>query len=136
MHLLTSFISGLIFAIGLSVSGMVNPQKVIGFLNIFGDWDPSLAFVMGGAVLFNFVFFRMILKRESTLLKTDFSMPVRKAVDKNLVFGSILFGIGWGMFGICPGPGLVNLFRFDPKILVFVLAMMVGMVLFRKTQKQ
>ncbi|MBD64842.1 MAG: YeeE/YedE family protein [Halobacteriovoraceae bacterium] len=118
-----SLISGIIFAIGLSISGMINPHKVKGFLDIFGNWDYSLAFVMGGAVGLNYFTFKYFEK------KHELNTPT--AIDKNLIIGSALFGIGWGLIGICPGPGIVNLINFDLGILVFVVAMLLGMSLYR-----
>jgi uncharacterized membrane protein YedE/YeeE len=127
---LFAFIAGLIFSIGLVISGMTNPQKVIGFLDLFGDWDYSLAFVMGGAVIFNFFSFRMIQKGKP-ICANEFSLPTKKQLDKDLLVGSILFGIGWGLLGFCPGPAMVNLVSFNLSALVFVLSMFGGMYLFQ-----
>jgi uncharacterized membrane protein YedE/YeeE len=135
MVIVISFILGALFSTGLAISGMVNPNKVIGFLDIFGDWDPALAFVMAGGVLLNFVLFKFILKRNNPVLTTDFSVLSNKDVDKRLIIGSALFGIGWGIGGVCPGPGLANLFLFDPKAIVFVVFMLIGMFLFNKLNK-
>lgn len=133
MKIMISFILGSLFAVGLSISGMVNPHKVIGFLDIFGEWDPALVFVMGGGVLVNLVMFKFILKRKNPLLGGEFQLPLNKQVDKKLVLGSMLFGIGWGIGGVCPGPGLSNLFLFSPHILVFLVFMLLGMFIFQKT---
>lgn len=129
-----SFISGLIFSMGLVIAGMTNPDKVIGFLNIFREWDYALAFVMAGAVLFNLVTFKFIKRSQSPLFADKFEWPTKKDIDKRLVTGSIMFGIGWGIGGVCPGPAVANLVLFDPKIVVFVVSMLVGMFLFKKTQ--
>lgn len=136
MKNIVSHIAGIIFAIGLVVSGMINPQKVIGFLDIFGEWDYSLAFVMGGAVILNFFTFRMIKKRQAPVCHDCFELPTAKYLDKDLLFGSAIFGIGWGLIGICPGPGIVNLVTMDPKIFIFVTSMLVGMFLTRNVLKK
>lgn len=135
MVIVISFILGALFSTGLAISGMVNPNKVIGFLDIFGEWDPALAFVMAGGVMLNFVLFKFILKRNKPVLTSDFSIPSNKHIDKRLVIGSAMFGIGWGIGGVCPGPGLANLFLFDPKVIVFVVFMLIGMFLFNKLNK-
>lgn len=127
MKNIIGLIGGIIFAIGLVVSGMTNPEKVIGFLDIFGEWDYSLAFVMGGAVMVNLLFFTFILKRKP-LFNEEHALPTVFHVDKALVLGSALFGIGWGLVGICPGPGIVNLVTFEPIAIIFVLSLYVGMI--------
>ena len=126
--------AGLIFAIGLSISGMINPNKVIGFLDVFGRWDYSLAFVMAGAVVFNFFAFKY-LKNKKPICSNEHFLPTKTEIDKNLVLGSILFGTGWGLAGICPGPGIVNLVTLNPQIMLFLLAMIIGMLLFKMTAK-
>jgi len=103
------FLSGLIFGLGLIVSGMTNPAKVIGFLDLFGDWDASLAFVMIGAIAVTSTGFRFVLKREKPLYALSFSLPTRKDIDQPLVYGAILFGVGWGLVGLCPGPAVTAL---------------------------
>ena len=135
MVLVISFILGALFSTGLAISGMVNPNKVIGFLDFFGDWDPSLAFVMAGGVLLNFVLFKFILKRSNPILTADFSVPANNIIDKRLIVGSSMFGTGWGIGGVCPGPGIANLFLFDPKAITFVVFMMIGMFIFKKFYK-
>ncbi len=132
---LVGFVVGIIFAVGLVISGMTNPDKVIGFLDIFGSWDPALVFVMGGAVAFNLVSFAFIKKRPKPICHTEFDIPTNRVIDKKLIIGSSLFGIGWGIAGICPGPGIVNLSLFDPKAFVFVGSMLVGMVIFKSLSK-
>jgi uncharacterized protein len=131
MRIVVSFLLGALFSIGLTVAGMVNPNKVIGFLDLFGSWDPALIFVMGGGVTLNLILFKFILKRKNPLLSESFTLPTATAIDKRLVLGSIIFGIGWGIGGICPGPGLANLFTLDSKVLIFVIAMLIGMYLFK-----
>lgn len=122
---------GVLFSIGLSVSGMVNPNKVIGFLDIFRQWDPDLIFVMGGAAGLNFILFRFVLKRKNPILTPEFILPTSLDIDKRLIVGSALFGVGWGISGICPGPGLANLFTLKTEPLVFVIFMLLGMVVFK-----
>jgi uncharacterized membrane protein YedE/YeeE len=131
MKLIVSFILGTLFSMGLSISGMVNPDKVLGWLDFFGAWDPSLIFVMGGAVTVNILFFKLILKRKHPLLENKFSVPTKTVVDNRLLVGSALFGIGWGLGGVCPGPGLSNLFLFNPKVIAFLVAMVFGMIAFK-----
>ena len=114
---------------------MINPNKVIGFLNITGDWDPALIFVMGGAVTFNIFSFRFIKRKSKPIISREFSWHDRKDIDKRLIIGSILFGIGWGLSGICPGPAFVNISTLDPKVLAFVTSMVFGMIIFRFVDK-
>ena len=136
MKNITSLISGLIFSFGLIISGMVNPDKVIGFLDLFGKWDYSLAFVMGGAVLFNLISFTRLKKKTKSKCGDDIHWPTRKDIDAKLIIGSIMFGVGWGIVGICPGPGLVNLSLLEPKIITFVGSMIVGMFIFKLFSKR
>ena len=123
-----SFLSGLLFALGLSVSGMTEPGKVIGFLNITRSWDPSLVFVMGGAVITYFILFRLIHKRSAPLFALQFSIPERKDIDLPLLGGAVLFGIGWGLGGFCPGPAVASIFTGKPNVLLFAGSMILGMV--------
>lgn len=127
---LSSLIVGLIFGIGLILAGMTNPAKVIGFLDITGTWDPSLAFVMGGAILVAIVAFRFAKKRTINFLGGAMRMPTSDMIDKRLVIGSLLFGAGWGMAGFCPGPALTSIGTGNPKAVIFVIAMIVGMAIF------
>jgi uncharacterized membrane protein YedE/YeeE len=127
---LSSFIVGLIFGIGLILAGMTNPAKVIGFLDITGTWDPSLAFVMGGGILVAIVAFRFAKKRTVNFLGGAMRMPTSDMIDKRLVIGSLLFGAGWGMAGFCPGPALTSIGTGNPKAVIFVIAMIVGMAIF------
>lgn len=125
---LVALVSGLVFGAGLVISGMTRPQKVIGFLDVFGDWDPSLALVMGGALAVHAVAYRLIKKRRSPLLATEWSVPLRRDIDARLLAGAFVFGLGWGIGGVCPGPGLVSLAGFAPSALVFVAAMLFAMI--------
>ena len=125
--LLTSFISGVVFALGLGISGMTRPIKVIGFLDFFGAWDASLAFVMIGAIAVYFVAYHWSRKMPSPLLAAHFSLPRRGDLDTNLILGAAIFGAGWGLGGFCPGPALTSLASGVPAVLIFVAAMAVGM---------
>jgi uncharacterized membrane protein YedE/YeeE len=128
LYRVTEFAVGLIFGMGLMLSGMTDPGKVIGFLDLFGSWDPSLALVMGGAILVGFFAFAIAKKRTTTFLGGVLRFPTNMDIDKKLVVGSLLFGAGWGLAGFCPGPALVSMADGQPKALVFVLAMLVGML--------
>ena len=128
MALLFAVIAGLIFGFGLIISGMGNPAKVLGFLDLAGKWDPSLAFVMGGAIAAGAVAFRFARQKSSTLIGLPMQLPTPTRIDAKLVLGACLFGIGWGLAGICPGPALVLLG--SPKGGAFVLAMLAGMTHF------
>lgn len=138
MLALTSLLAGLVFGIGLIVSGMANPAKVLGFLDLFGKWDPSLGLVMGGAVTVASIAFFLARKRTVSLLGASLKLPTARDIDRRLVMGSVLFGVGWGIAGFCPGPALVVLGMGEGKALVFVLAMLAGMGLFEalETLKQ
>ena len=125
--MIASFVGGLVFGLGLLISGMTEPAKVLGFLDIFGAWDATLAFVMAGAVTVAAIGFALARRRSAPVLASHFSWPARSDIDAPLVIGSALFGIGWGLSGICPGPALVNLAGLSTPILVFVAAVVVGM---------
>jgi uncharacterized protein len=134
--LFASFCCGLIFGIGLLVSGMTEPQKVLGFLDVFGAWDATLAFVMAGAVAVAGIGFAFARRRSAPLLAPSFGWPSRSDIDTPLLAGSALFGIGWGIAGICPGPALVNLAGLSAPIVVFVFAMLLGMLGYELWQRQ
>ena len=125
-----ALLSGLLFGLGLILSGMANPAKVLGFLDLAGAWDPSLALVMGGAIAVGTVAFAIAGKRDLSLLGLTIHLPTARHIDKRLVLGSLAFGIGWGLAGVCPGPALVLLGTCSVKGLVFVFAMLVGMGIF------
>lgn len=125
---LASFLCGLLFGAGLLVSGMTQPAKVLGFLDLFGVWDPTMAFVMVAALLVSFVGFRVARQRTKPILAAEHLWPARTDIDKHLLIGSALFGVGWGLVGLCPGPALVNLVTMTPEVVVFVLAMAAGLV--------
>lgn len=120
------FISGLIFGIGLTISSMTNPAKVISFLDIFGIWDPSLAFVMGGAIFITAPLLFFFKNKENLILTKKIILPSSKNIDINLIFGSILFGIGWGVVGFCPGPAISSIAFFNFYSVLFIISMIVG----------
>jgi uncharacterized membrane protein YedE/YeeE len=130
MRILMALIAGLLFGLGLILSGMTDPSKVIGFLDLTGKWDPSLAFVMGGAVLVGLAAFQFIGTRQQSLLGEVMQLPTARRIDRRLVLGGLTFGVGWGLAGYCPGPALVSLAYGGSKPFLFVGAMLLGMALF------
>jgi uncharacterized protein len=130
MQVFISLLVGLLFGTGLIVAGMTDPSKVTGFLDLAGRWDPSLAFVMGGAILVGVVGFRIAGKRERSLLGEAMRLPTSTRIDRRLVLGSLAFGAGWGLAGYCPGPALASLLSGSTKPVLFTLAMVCGMGLF------
>lgn len=136
MALVTAFLAGLVFGLGLIVSGMANPAKVLGFLDLAGAWDPSLMFVMVGAIAMAAVAFAVAGRRKQSWLGREMSLPTTRGIDRRLVLGSLVFGVGWGIAGFCPGPALVALGMGLPKALVFVAAMLAGMALFAGLERR
>ncbi len=130
---LVSLIAGLLFGAGLALGGMTDPGKVIAFLDVAGQWDPSLGFVMGSALLITFPVFAWVRRAGKPLLAERFQLPTRKDLDPQLLIGAALFGIGWGIAGLCPGPAIANLAAGSPQILLFVAAMVGGMWLRDRT---
>ena len=130
MHIILALLVGLVFGIGLIVSGMTDPSKVIGFLDLAGRWDPSLGFVMGGAILVGLVAFRFAAGRDRSLLGDAMRLPTATHIDRRLVLGGLAFGAGWGLAGYCPGPALASLASGGSKPLIFSVAMIVGMAIF------
>jgi uncharacterized membrane protein YedE/YeeE len=128
--MLVALFAGALFGLGLAVSGMTNPAKVIGFLDFAGGWDPTLAFVMGGALLVTIPAFRLILGRPRPILAGDFALPAKSTLDARLLGGAALFGVGWGLSGFCPGPAVVALVTGLTPVFAFVAAMVAGMVLY------
>lgn len=128
---LAAFGSGALFGLGLVLAGMTKPEKIVGFLDFTGAWDPSLLFVMGGAVMVHFVLFRVIRRLPSPVFDTKFHVPTRRDLDPRLIAGAALFGVGWGLGGFCPGPGIVSLASGALAPIVFVLAMTGGMLIQR-----
>lgn len=127
---IAALLIGFIFALGLGISGMTNPANVVSFLDIFGNWNPSLIFVMGGALVVHAILFRLITKRSSPILASEFLIPKRRDIDRRLIFGSMLFGLGWGLVGYCPAPAITSLAALKLPPVVFVLSMLIGMSLF------
>lgn len=130
MHRFSEFLIGLLFGWGLLISGMTDPGKVLGFLDLAGAWDPSLAFVMGGGVLVGLVGFALAKKRTTTFLGSAMHLPTSRDIDRRLVLGSLTFGAGWGLAGFCPGPGIVAMGAGESKATLFVVAMIAGMLAF------
>lgn len=127
MRILWGFLSGLVFGLGLVISGMANPAKVLNFLDLAGSWDPSLAFVMGGATVTAFIGYRLVWRRQAPVLEQTFDIPKSRSIDRPLVTGAALFGIGWGIGGFCPGPAWTALPLLAPGTLIFLPAMLVGL---------
>ncbi|KLN63724.1 MULTISPECIES: YeeE/YedE family protein [Vibrio] len=124
---LAPLVSGLLFGVGMTISGMIEPQKVIGFLDVMGEWDPSLSFVMGGALMVFMPFHWMYIKKKSTAMDGSFmSTPTQNKVDAKLVIGAAVFGLGWGLAGICPGPAVASLALGNSDILLFFSSMLAG----------
>jgi uncharacterized membrane protein YedE/YeeE len=136
MLILNALLAGLIFATGLIVSGMANPAKVQGFLDIAGNWDPSLAFVMAGAIAVGSVGFAIARRLERSLFNAPMSLPTTTRIDRRLLAGSAMFGAGWGLAGFCPGPALVSAGSGEFKAMLFVIAMLVGMKIFAVAEQR
>lgn len=135
MRHLGTYLIGLIFGVGISMSGMANPAKVINFFDIAGTWDPSLALVMGGAVIVAFVGYRLVLLRPSPVYGPVFDIPTNRKIDARLIGGSAAFGIGWGIAGFCPGGALPALGTLDPRVMLFVIALIGGLFAARATMR-
>jgi uncharacterized protein len=135
MQRLSEFFVGLLFGLGLMLSGMTDPGKVIGFLDVFGNWDPSLALVMGGAIAVGLYAFALAKKRTQNFFGGALHLPTSHQIDKRLILGNLAFGAGWGLAGFCPGPALVSLAAGQDKALVFVLAMIFGMIAYQLAQR-
>jgi uncharacterized membrane protein YedE/YeeE len=130
-RVIVAFVCGLVFGAGLIVSQMSNPAKVIGFLDITGKWDPSLALVMGGAVAVFGVFYRLALRQGTPLLASRFTVPEKDSLDAPLMVGALIFGVGWGLGGFCPGPAIVSAAFGDARVWAFVASMIAGMLVYR-----
>ena len=126
MNKLVSLITGIIFGMGLVISEMINPEKVLGFLDIFGNWDPSLAFVMIGALIVSSPMFHLLKKRKKPIFANEFNYSNNKNLNKGLIYGSVLFGAGWGLAGLCPGPAISSLALLNIYSIIFVVSMFVG----------
>ena len=130
-----ALLSGIVFGLGLAISEMINPARVIGFLDIAGQWDLTLALVMGSALVFTVVGFPLITKKAHPILAEKFTLPTKKTLDTPLISGAVLFGIGWGIAGLCPGPAIAGLASLNPDIFLFVAAMVVGQFIGLKIEK-
>tara|TARA_R110002167_G_scaffold89012_5_gene240032 strand:+ start:20764 stop:21183 length:420 start_codon:yes stop_codon:yes gene_type:complete len=130
-----ALLSGIVFGLGLAISEMINPARVIGFLDIAGQWDLTLALVMGSALVFTVVGFPLITKKAHPILAEKFTLPTKKTLDTPLISGAVLFGIGWGLAGLCPGPAIAGLASLNPDIFLFVAAMVVGQFIGLKIEK-
>jgi len=135
-HRLSEFLVGLLFGLGLLLSGMTDPAKVLGFLDPFGPWDPSLALVMGGAISVGVVAFAIAKKRTVSFLGGAMRMPTASQIDRPLIVGALMFGAGWGLAGFCPGPALVSLAAGQPKAAAFVVFMVLGMIIFEVLERR
>jgi uncharacterized protein len=136
MRIFNAFVCGLLFGSGLILSGMANPAKVLGFLDLAGHWDPSLAFVMAGAVALAAIGFRLSRSRRTSVLGAPMQLPTARRVDTRLVLGSLVFGVGWGLAGFCPGPALVSAGSGQPRAWLFVAAMLAGMALYAALERR
>jgi uncharacterized membrane protein YedE/YeeE len=135
MNIFISLLAGILFGLALIISQMINPSKIIKFLTISSDWDPSLIFVMTSAILVSYFAFACTKKMKTSFLHMSFEIPKRKNIDSRLIMGSALFGIGWGMIGYCPAPAITSLFLGNPQSLLFVSSMLTGIYLFKITNK-
>lgn len=133
---LSALLVGLIFSLGLSLSGMTNPEKIKGFLDVFGSWDASLIFVMIGAIGVHFLTYKLIRKRNSPLFSARWHLPQKSEITKSLIIGSVLFGIGWGLAGYCPGPAVASLTTLSSNVWLFFVCMIVGMFAFKIADKK
>jgi len=127
MRNLLTLLTGIVFGTGIALSGMANPAKVINFFDIAGSWDPSLAFVMGGAVIVTFIGYRLVLRRERPVFEPQFDIPTNRRLDVKLIGGSAIFGVGWGIAGFCPGGALPALGTGNTNVIIFVVALIAGM---------
>ena len=131
LRMIAALTSGVVFGIGLALAGMLNPAKVVGFLDIFGVWDPSLAFVMIGGIAVNLIGLRVVLRRDAPLLCDRFALPTATTIDRPLIIGSLIFGVGWGLAGLCPGPVISSLMLNPSDMAAFALVLVAGLMLGR-----
>ncbi|MDO0947402.1 DUF6691 family protein [Chromohalobacter israelensis] len=132
MKALAGYLAGLLFGLGLAISGMTDPARVIGFLDVAGDWDPTLVFVLGGAVVTTFIGYRLVWRRQTPLFESRFQLPTRRDLDTRLLGGAALFGIGWGLSGYCPGPAVASLPGLSWPLAAFVVTLIAGWWLSRR----
>lgn len=135
MKALAGLLCGLLFGLGLAVSGMTDTHRVLGFLDLFGSWQPALVFVMGSAVVVTLLGFRLVLRQRRPLFAPGFHLPGTRHIDARLIGGAALFGIGWGLYGYCPGPAVTSLVYGDPQTIYFLFAMIAGMTLISLTDR-
>jgi uncharacterized protein len=128
MQIVIALLSGMIFGAGLAISGMVNPAKVLNFFDIAGTWDPSLIFVMAGALMVTAIGYRLAFRRRAPIFAPQFNLPTARNLDARLIGGSALFGLGWGLSGFCPGPAIASLTTLSPEPVIFIIAMLAGML--------
>jgi len=133
--ILSALLAGIVFGIGITLSGMVDPNKVVNFLDVTGNWDPSLMFVLGGAVITTAVAYRFIFAQGKPLFDEDFHLPTLLKIDSKLLFGSVLFGVGWGLIGYCPGPAVASIGFRPEEPLIVVVSMLAGLLLYKATSK-
>lgn len=133
---LSALLAGVIFGIGLTLSGMIDPNKVVGFLDVTGNWDPSLMFVLGGAVLTTALAYRFIFAQGKPMFDNNFHLPTALKLDRKLVFGSVLFGIGWGLIGYCPGPAVASIGFRPEEPLIVVVSMLAGLLLYKAVESK
>ncbi|MFW3614096.1 DUF6691 family protein [Billgrantia antri] len=131
MKTFMGYIAGLLFGLGLALAGMTDPARVLGFLDLFGDWDPTLMFVLGGAVVTTFIGYRVVFRREKPMLGETFQLPTRQDLDGRLIGGAALFGIGWGLSGYCPGPAIASIAGLTAPLFAMLAAMVAGWFLAR-----
>jgi uncharacterized membrane protein YedE/YeeE len=136
MKIVIAFTVGLLFALGLGISGMTDTTVVKGFLDVLGSWNLNLMGVMAGAILVHTIVYHLIKKKSSPLLDTKFYLPTSKSIDKKLLLGAMIFGLGWGWAGICPGPGIVSLASGQSEVVIFIGSMIAGMYLFKLVEKK
>ncbi|MET0264182.1 MAG: YeeE/YedE family protein [Duganella sp.] len=136
MQILISLLAGLVFGVGLIVAGMTDPARVLAFLDLAGAWNPSLALVMGGAILVALPAFALAAKRQRSLLGADMQLPTATRIDRRLALGALAFGVGWGLVGLCPGPALVLISSGNSKLALFVLSMLAGMLIFEWLERR
>ncbi|MEM1376237.1 MAG: DUF6691 family protein [Pseudomonadota bacterium] len=134
MRLILTYVIGVVFGLGITISGMANPAKVLNFFDVFGAWDPSLAFVMGGALIITLIGYRLVFNRQSPLMAEGFSLPTTKDIDAKLICGSAVFGVGWGIAGFCPGGALPALGTGRLEVFAFCGALIAGILLAKSTQ--
>jgi len=132
MNNISGLIAGIVFGAGLAVAGMTDPQKVLAFLALTQDWDPSLVYVLGAAVAVSAIGYRLVGARAAPLFDDEFHAPVAAAIDRRLIGGAALFGVGWGIAGFCPGPALVGFMTLDPRAAVFLVAFVAGMLIYER----